>query len=157
MGISASVQLCGCLIEFVCTTVALRFWLQATRIDYCRLQKCCNIQAELWNESDYPSRHGFPLFSLLLARLLQSYVQSNWWSLKRQKFSQCGCLYTEPHQKDPLWLWREHDHPPNNAMCAKERVMSTMRKRAREESTSINRIYDDALQVSNSVMYTAKH
>lgn len=36
--------------------------------------------------------------------------------------------------------------------------MSTMRKRAREELTSINRIYDDALQVSNSVMYMiAKH
>ena len=41
---------------------------------------------------------------------------------------------------------REHDHPPNSAMCTKERVMSTMRKRAREELTSINRIYDDALQ-----------
>ena len=50
---------------------------------------------------------------------------------------------------------REHDHPPNNAMCTKERVMSTMRKREHEESTSINRIYDDALQVSNSVMYSA--
>ena len=36
--------------------------------------------------------------------------------------------------------------------------MSTMRKRAREGLTSINRIYDDALQVSNSVMYMiAKH
>ena len=48
----------------------------------------------------------------------------------------------------------EHDHPPNNAMCTKEKVMSTMRKRAREELTSIIRIYDDGLQVSNSVMYT---
>ena len=49
---------------------------------------------------------------------------------------------------------REHDHPPNNAMCTKEKVMSTMRKRVCEESTSIIRIYDDGLQVSNSVMYT---
>ena len=68
-----------------------------------------------------------------------------------------GYLARASSEGSSVIVRREHDHPPNNAMCTKEIVMSTMRKCAREESTSINRIYDDALQVSNSVMYTAKH
>ena len=66
-----------------------------------------------------------------------------------------GCLARASSEGSSVIVRREHDHPPNNAMCTKERVMSTMRKREHEESTSINRIYDDALQVSNSVMYSA--
>ena len=69
-----------------------------------------------------------------------------------------GCLARASSEGSSVIVRREHDHPPNSAMCTKERMMSMMRKCAREESTSINRIYDDALQVSNSVMYTiAKH
>ena len=33
---------------------------------------------------------------------------------------------------------REHDHPPNNAMCTKEKVMSTMRKHALIQATALN-------------------
>ena len=40
---------------------------------------------------------------------------------------------------------KEHDHPPNPAGTTTQLAIQEMRKRAREESTAVNTIYDDAL------------
>ena len=42
---------------------------------------------------------------------------------------------------------REHDHPPNRAQTTTQLAIEGMKKRARDESTSVNIIYDDSLQV----------
>ena len=42
---------------------------------------------------------------------------------------------------------KEHDHPPNPAQTTTQLAIAGMRKRAREESTSVNVIYDDQLEV----------
>ena len=41
----------------------------------------------------------------------------------------------------------EHNHPPDLAANKVETAISNMRKRAREETTTIPQIYDEALQV----------
>ena len=40
----------------------------------------------------------------------------------------------------------EHNHPQDQASKKAEKLVSFMRKRAREETASVHRIYDDALQ-----------
>ncbi len=40
----------------------------------------------------------------------------------------------------------EHNHPPAPNSLRKDKVIANMRKRAREETTSVHRIYDEALQ-----------
>ena len=42
---------------------------------------------------------------------------------------------------------KEHDHPPNQAQTTTQLAIAGMSKRAREESSSINVIYDDQLEV----------
>jgi len=42
---------------------------------------------------------------------------------------------------------KEHDHPPNPAQTTTQLAIEGMRKRARDESTSINVIYSDFMKV----------
>ena len=51
----------------------------------------------------------------------------------------------------------EHNHPPAHSTLRKEKVVAKMRKRAREETTSVNKIYDETLQVIIIHVYVLYH
>ncbi len=51
---------------------------------------------------------------------------------------------------------KEHNHPPNPAQTTTQLAVAEMRKRAREESVSMNQIYDDQLEVCR-LLYTVIH
>ncbi len=44
---------------------------------------------------------------------------------------------------------QQHSHPASQETLAVEKAVSNMRKRAREETTSVPRIYDQAMQVNS--------
>ena len=51
---------------------------------------------------------------------------------------------------------KEHDHPPNPAQTTTQLAIAGMRKRARDESTSINVICDDQLEVLSQEQNSSK-
>ena len=56
-----------------------------------------------------------------------------------------GCLARVTSEGSNVIVRREHNHPPNPAQTTQLAIVG-MRKRARDESTSINIIYDDQLE-----------
>ena len=57
-----------------------------------------------------------------------------------------GCLARATSEGSSVIVRREHNHPPNPAQTTTQLAIVGMRKRARDESTSINIIYDDQLE-----------
>ena len=57
-----------------------------------------------------------------------------------------GCPARATSEGRSVVVRKEHNHPPNSAQTTMQLAIAGMRKRAREESTSINVIYDDQLQ-----------
>ena len=60
-----------------------------------------------------------------------------------------GCVARATSEGTSVIVRREHNHPRVAATMQADRVVSKMRKRAREETTPMNQIYDEALQVSS--------
>ena len=58
-----------------------------------------------------------------------------------------GCPARATSEGRSVVVRKEHDHPPNPAQTTTQLAIAGMRKRAREESTSVNVIYDDQLEV----------
>ena len=72
-------------------------------------------------------------------------LQGNtFWRCKKYK---SGCSGRATSEGSNVVVRQEHNHPPDLAATKKDQVVSQMRKRAREETVSIHRIYDEALQV----------
>ena len=65
----------------------------------------------------------------------------------RCQMHKSGCSARATSEGSSVVVRSEHSHPPAHANLRKERAVENMRKRAREETTSINRIYDETLQV----------
>ena len=57
-----------------------------------------------------------------------------------------GAMASSSGDAKTTWL-DAHDHPPTQAQTTTQLAIAGMRKRAREESSSINVIYDDQLEV----------
>ncbi len=66
------------------------------------------------------------------------------WRCKNHK---AGCPARATSEGLSVVVRNEHDHPPNPAEITTQVAIAGMRKRARDESTSINVIYDDQLEV----------
>ncbi len=58
-----------------------------------------------------------------------------------------GCPARATSEGSSVVVRKDHDHPPNPAQTTTQLAIEGMRKRAREENTSVNVIYDDELQV----------
>ena len=57
-----------------------------------------------------------------------------------------GCVAKATTVEDQLEaVRREHNYAPNSAKCNAEKVVATIRKRAREEVETVPAIYMDAL------------
>ena len=65
----------------------------------------------------------------------------------RCQLHKSGCNGRATSKGSSVVVRNEHNHPPAQATRRKEKAVANMRKRAREETTSINRIYDETLQV----------
>ena len=69
------------------------------------------------------------------------------WRCERERHkSQCPARVTT-HEGSVQSSWGEHNHPPDLAANKVETAISNMRKRAREETTTIPQIYNETLQV----------
>ena len=71
--------------------------------------------------------------------------ECTFWRCERHK-SQCPARVTT-NEGSVQSSRGEHNHPPDLAANKVETAISNMRKRAREETTTIPQIYDEALQV----------
>ena len=58
-----------------------------------------------------------------------------------------GCPARATSEGSSVVVRWDHDHPPNLTQSTTSQAIEGMRKRARDESTSINVIYDDQLEV----------
>ena len=65
----------------------------------------------------------------------------------RCQLHKSGCSGRATSQDTSVVVRSEHNHPPALATLRKEKAVANMRKRAREETTSVNQIYDETLQV----------
>ena len=65
----------------------------------------------------------------------------------RSQNHKAGCPAKATSEGSSVVVRRDHDHPPNLAQSTTAQAIEGMRKRARDESTSINVIYDDQLEV----------
>ena len=58
-----------------------------------------------------------------------------------------GCHARATSEGSSVVVRQDHSHPASQETLAVEKAVSHMRKRAREETISVPRIYDQALQV----------
>ena len=66
-----------------------------------------------------------------------------------------GCTARATSEGKSVIVRQEHSHPTSEDTLQVEKAVSNMRKRAREETTSVPRIYDQTLQVMVTVcMFT---
>ena len=76
------------------------------------------------------------------------------WRCKNHK---AGCPARATSEGLSVVVRNEHDHPPNPAEITTQVAIAGMRKRARDESTSINVIYDDQLDVISQDLLMCWH
>ena len=58
-----------------------------------------------------------------------------------------GCSVRVTSEGSSVVVRSEHNHPPAHSTLRKEKAVAKMRKRVREETISVNKIYDETLQV----------
>ncbi len=60
-----------------------------------------------------------------------------------------GCTARATSEGTSVVVQQQHSHPASQETLAVEKAVSNMRKRAREDPTSVPRIYDQAMQVNS--------
>ena len=88
----------------------------------------------------------------IYTKIRDSQNNFQFWRCQNHK---AGCPARATSEGSSVVVRKEHDHPPNPAQTTTQRAIMGMKKRARDESTSINVIYDDQLEVLSQEQHSA--